>query len=449
MNDRESEKMGDAQRGDRILKLLGELPPVEKSGGFHERFWKRFEVEKISARPSISAPSLLASKAVILALVLAGSCLALGLGLGIFIPERPSALLIQGEVSLEGRAESPGALARGEALRPGDEIMTGPSGWAIFELGKGYRVKVQANSLLRVEHLKTRFLPGRTIFRLSRGEVLFKIGLGAGKGYPLDVFTENALVAAVGTEFAVQAPSPGVPESLVTVLQGRVRVGPAGEGEIDRKSLVSVDSGYEISVSREIESLTPRKIIEDRRRMLDELFQFGKKNQAILLLSLSPNRVNELLAPCAIYIHLESETGDFTAVKDIVTRMGEAARQGDSEGELRLLQRFERLAKGEAELDPVSVSLFVGAYYAHLRRHDEAVNTFEGVARDYPLSSYRSLALLAAAKIYHEGLRNDDRALALVMEILRAYPQSLETVEAESLLGLLRPAPNEGKVSQT
>lgn len=442
MNAREDEKnMRDTERGDRILELLGRLPPVEKSKGFHERFWRRFELEKISAVPPVHAPSLLTSRMLILGLGLGGLCLALGLGLAFFVPDRPSALLIQGEVSLQGRVDSPDSLATGEPLRPGDEIMTGPSGWVILELGKGYRVKVQPDSLLRIEHLKPHFFPGRTAFQLLRGEVLFKIGLGAGEGYPLDVFTENALVAAVGTEFAVRAPTPKVPASLVTVLQGKVRVGPVGEGEIDRQSLVSVDSGYEIFVSRGIKSLTPIKIIEERRRMLEELFQFGKRNQAILLLSFSPDRVNELLAPCAIYIHLEYETGDFTAIKDIVARMGEAAREGDSEGELRLLRGFEKFVEGATELDPVSVSLFVGAYYAHLRRYDEAVSTFEDTARDHPSSSYRSLALLAAAKIYHEGLRNDARALELVMEVLREYPQSLETVEAQSFLGLLQSAP--------
>ena len=77
--------------------------------------------------------------------------------------------------------------------------------------------------------------------------------------------------------------------------------------------------------------------------------------------------------------------------------------------------------------------LYAGAYYYFLKKYDDSVRVFEDVIKQYSKSSLRSLALMAAAKIYHEHSNNSERALELTDIILEEYPKSCEAKPAQAL----------------
>ena len=173
--------------------------------------------------------------------------------------------------------------------------------------------------------------------------------------------------------------------------------------------------------------------MDERRQELKDLFQVAKKNQLILLISMSENRVNELLEPALLYFIVENDREDLKQIPIVMAQIGKALQSGDIIQQEKAIGNLEQAIRNQKELDQVSGLLYAGAYYYFLQKYDESVRVFEDVIKQYPKSSLRSLALMAAAKIYDENLNNPERALELTEEIIANHPKSYEAKPAEML----------------
>ena len=407
---------------DRMVDQAGE---EEFPQGFDARFWNRFEREKDSA-----IPFSVTSNPIPMVPVMAG-----GMGIvlilaffGFFIfqtPDEPFVNLIQGNVSRAQKGSDLVTLSKGTQLKTGDQIVTGLSDWAILELPDHYQVKIESNSSLTINQLKKKWF-GKSVFHLSKGQVL--VSIGSQKPYPFEVKTPNAYARAIGTQFAVQVSSFVKPVSWVGILEGKVEVGKLGSD-----LSIPVTAGNEIYISEEITKPTEREMMDERRQELKDLFQFAKKNQLILLISMSENRVNELLEPALLYFIVENDREDLKQIPIVMSQLGKALKSGDILQQEKAIGNLEQAIRNQKELDQVSGLLYAGAYYYFLQKYNDSVRVFEDVIKQYPKSSLRSLALMAAAKIYDENLNNPERALELTDTILKEYPKSYEAKPAEML----------------
>lgn len=412
------------KRPDSPLKDL-DAGRAEPRAGFDERFWTKFTLREKSLAAKRGV------KRFVPALALSGVVLAVLVFARIGIEERPVVGIRHGQPALERNGEEDRAPLQAKTrLKRGDRVTTGPADWIVLEYPDGYRVKVGPRTTFSVEQLKPRFFGGATVFRVARGEMLVSIGDGGeGRRYPIEVRTENAVAKATGTQFMVQAPAMGARTfSRISVLQGTVQVARIVPRTSEIPVSIPVRQGEEVRVApQEIASaLVVHKILDDEMERMRELFQFGQRNQFLLFIGPGPERVNELLEPCLVYMHIDDANPNLSKFKSIGEEMRAAVHLSDRRAQEKAIRKFEDLFASQTEVDPVAGALFTGAYYYSLGFHEDAVRVFERVAANYRSSSYRSLALAAAAKIYREKLGNATRADELTSEILQKYPESPE-----------------------
>lgn len=400
--------------------MLRGLSRQELGPDFDERFWKRFKAET-APRSGFLWPALGAA-AVSAALFLAAA--------PIFV-ERPSLEIVQGHALIQTEPNAAVQPARlKNLLNKGNRIQTDQESWVILEFQDGYQIKLNPGSELWVKDLKSRLLPGKTVFYLNRGQTLVSIGGPGHRRYPMEIVTPNAFARAMGTQFLVSAPTPQNQDSKISVLNGVVRVGRRVSRQTQENTL-SVDAGREAQVSEECKDLRVWQIAERSMRELEELFQFSRQNQAILLIGMGPNRFRELLRPCAIYLRIQSKDESVSSLAEIAREIQDAVESGDKKKHLNSVERLEEAIEKQNELSHVPILLFTGAYYAYLDRYPDAARIFGYVSLQYPDSEYASLALMAEASILRQKLNDPGKAEALLKEILTRYPNS---PESESLL---------------
>ena len=411
---------GRESKEDKLGELLKGLPHEAPGKDFDEKFWKRFELEKDlpppAGRPEFGPVPVLT--AVLLALAFVSYAL-------LARTDRPSVRISEGAVQ--------SSVPVGQKLKTGDSIRTGASGWVLIELDHAYRLKVQPESEIVLENPKQGSLPSKTVFYLSKGQALVSIHTERHAKYPLEIRTPHAFAHALGTEFIVDS-SPSMAQSSIAVLRGTVAVGSAAKNGRISPPPVHVQAGQQARVAGNQAPETPQTIVETERKKFEEWFQLGRRNQVILLISMSAGRVNELLKPCALYLRLESANPASRAVESVIEDIRSASENKDLGRHLTSIEKLEKLTSGENDLDPVSLLLFTGAYYDYLDQPAQAVRVFEKVVSDYPNSQYRSLALAAAALICEQKLHSPEKAVSLAQQILTQYPESYEAPKAAELV---------------
>lgn len=407
--------MNDEQRYDNLAKLLKNLPEQKVDADFDKKFWEKF-YSHTPVKPSFG----FRVPAFAFASIGAVACIA-AFALT-HIVDQPLITLSQGKV-----------IAKKGSLQTGDVIKTADSAWAVMEVENGYRVKIEPGSEIHIKSLKPKWLPGKTIFQLSKGQALVSIGDQVPRKYPVEIHTFNAFAKALGTQFIVAAPIDGQGPSRVTVLKGVVRTGRITNSKLISESRVDVGAGQETFISDDSVVLKPQAIIENTQQELQELFQFSKRNRAVLLISVSQDRVRELLRPCPIYIRLESKTPLARQITAIAYEIQEA-QQNKSEISPSSIHEMEAAILNQNEIDPIPVLLFTGAYYASVDDYDNALRLFGMVQEKYPWSHFASLAVMAQAEVYRSYLNNPEMSALKAREVLSRYPNSVESEEAKQLL---------------
>jgi hypothetical protein len=155
--------------------------------------------------------------------------LLMGLGAAVCLGQTPSATLSAPEaaqvVSLAGqvsvlRDSQPWALAAGDQVRLGQVIVSGPDGFAVFQVADGSTFEVYPNS--RVVFRKT---PGnlKDLLDVLIGRVKVHIQKWGGQPNFNRVFTPTAVISVRGTTFFVEVED-GEDTTLVLVDEGLVEV---------------------------------------------------------------------------------------------------------------------------------------------------------------------------------------------------------------------------------
>lgn len=403
----------------RLSQALKELRSVEPKEGFDERFWKKFELET-SPMP-VAAPSLSFSWLGALSAIVAVAAIAIF----ILIPlDEPHISMTQGMNLLKNK----------QILKVGDRLQTNSASWLVFELEKGYRVKLEPNSEITVQKLKKKWWPGKSVFKLNKGQVLVSIGDQVHRKYPFEVMTPNAFARAMGTQFMVSAPSLNSPGSKISVLKGTVKVGSAEADHALGSSAIDVHQGFETSVNTNQSPEKPQALLDRVKRQLEESFQFSQTNRAILLISMSPNRVKELLKPCGIYIRFEHRTPAVIQIEEITKKIIEAQDKKDEVAHLIAVREMENVVMQNKDVESTSLLLFIGAYYHYLKEYVHAIRLFDEVVNRYPDSSMASLALMAKADILKNSLNDNTASEQIYKQILTSYPDSPESQSLQEAL---------------
>ena len=428
-------------RYEKLGELLRQLPTPTLDKRFDERFWERFEREKdnLPPAPFMTPPRMAAAG---LAAVALAAMLTLAAGRFVFTADKPGVTLAQGQALVSHDGGPDQNLEPAYRLKPGDVVKTEQAGWLLLEMENGYRVKLHPDSEMRVVTLKRKGLPQKSVFHLAKGQVLVSIGDGAHKKYPLEIRTPNAFARAMGTQFMVSLPSQGAAQSQISVLEGTVHAGSRVNGRSVLDSSVFVPQGQETFVAGHSAPLPAQAMLEKDHRVLEEMFQFGKRNRVILLIGMSRQRVRELLKPCGLYIKIDAENPVRARLVKIANTIQKASEDEDIDAHLLAADKLEQAIHDQTDLDRVPVLLFLGAYYTYLKQPEESLRLFEKVSLEYPDSHFNSLALLAAATVLEEGLGSPGKALPLLREIVSKHPDSYEAAEAAAGIARIEALPN-------
>src|SRR5262249_43744744 len=142
-------------------------------------------------------------------------------------------------------------LARGDSLKPGDEIDTRGGGRVVIELTDGSVVVVQPNSRIVISDYRA--APSlREMFRILVGRVRVKIAHYGGKPNPYRVNSPTASILVRGTEFGVAVEPSG--ETSVAVYEGLVEVQSLSDPR--RSVLLSAGSGALVKANEDIRVFT-------------------------------------------------------------------------------------------------------------------------------------------------------------------------------------------------
>jgi len=363
--------------------------------------------------------------------------------IGVFLyalqPDYPVIVEKEGYVALRtAKSNVWSAATLATRLRAGDTIATKDGSQLDIRVSTKYAVRVKGGTKLNVATLTPRYGSGKALYKLSGGKILVSID-ETFKGSRLEVETDEAVAAALGTKFTVDASGRDQKSrSAISVLEGKVEVKSSytPESSMLAKQTVLVGAGEKTEVFRNRVPLTPQRLVEKEWEDLDELYQIGKKPQVALLIKNRPDRAKQLLKPCPIIITDEKPREIPPLLEEAVVKMREALESKDERKHIASAKLLEKIVdEHPSRKYDVQLLLFVGAYYEYLGHHKDAIKRFERIVREYPESPLASIAQCAIGIIYEEKLNEAGKAKEAYGVVIQNYPNSLEAIWVEEKLG--------------
>jgi len=440
---------------ERFDVVMANLKPIEPSLSFDAEFNKKFimaQAEKFSesrfdrtARIVIEnirftvlpkAPQMARAMATAAALILV-----IGLFTYAIQPESPVLLSREGIVLARSVMDKePKALSKAYKFKAGDVITTKDGSQIDIELAGKYAIRAKQNTSFKIAKLPARYKKDTVIFELVEGQMLIDIQKGF-KGSRFVVDTKTAQAEALGTKFAVGVSKKQKDRTSVKVLEGTVEVKSRYKPKefVIAKHTVVVGAGQKTEVAMGELPLAPQKLVEEDWRQLEEIYQIGRKPQVMLLVRNRPDRVEQLLRPCPIYISDEKPRVIPNILEKAVFKIEEALKTKDRQKHLESIKLLEKIVNEHpnAKYD-VQFLLYIGAYYNYLGYHQEAIGAFERVIEEYPNSPLASMAQCAIGIIYEEKLEDEEQANRAFKGVLERYPHSLEAIWIEERVRRLK-----------
>jgi tetratricopeptide (TPR) repeat protein len=181
----------------------------------------------------------------------------------------------------------------------------------------------------------------------------------------------------------------------------------------------------------------PDKIMAEEWSRLEELYRIGKKPQVVLMIKNTPDRVRQLLAPCAIYVSDEKPRDIPREFELVVRKIEEALKSGDDSKHLDAITLLEKMVSEHPnpKYGPQFL-LYIGSYYEYMARHTQAIRAFQRVLDEYANSPLASIAQAAIGVIYKEKIGDSVKAREAFSKVLKNYYDSLEAIFAEEELGI-------------
>jgi hypothetical protein len=430
--------------------LINRLPEVSESEHFDFEFKRRLN-EELAKRAEIKPahervkeiletlqPRVLRPVPVLIKAVTIVTIIAFFMGTIVWdqMGVVPAIASVEGDVTIYSAASREWQDAKaGMRVRSGDLIRVGSEGKANIE-SKRYEILLKEETQVRALDLERAFAKSDTIsYGIDKGKMLVSTK-GGFSGSRLKIDSPLAEIRTKSTGFLVKVEPRKKNKMWVGVLDGEVEV----KSKLQLAGLPStvlVDAGKATEVESGAAPRPPRYQSDEEYRQMQEIYGLGDQPMVVLLISMTPRRVHELLSPAGIYMSEKKAKMIPREIIGVVHQMNEAAIAEDKEKHLEAIHSLEALlAKYPNPKYNVKLLFFIAGYYCSLDEYEESISVLDRIIERHGVSSSTSLALCAKAVIYERYLEDHKKAAGLYREILAKYPDSLEA--EESTLGLQR-----------
>lgn len=427
---------------------LGEAVAKRRAGMPLEMILKRLRLATEGLREILvpQAPALARAVAIFIVAVSAG------LLIYSIQPLYPTVSAKEGIVMVQAAGmAAPKEIVLSCRLKPGDVVITRGDGQVDLGISNKYALRLKGNSTMKIARITPRYWQGSADFRLDEGMAMVSVDAGF-KGSRFTITTKTAAATALGTKFSVETLTENKEETLVSVVQGKVKVrSQYRPGNILlAKQTVIVGAGQKTEVPFGSVPVPPSRLMAKEWEALEELYQIGKKPQVMLLVKNSPDRARQLLAPCAIVISDEKPREMPKLLEDALLKIADAIKTGDKAKHMESIKMLERMVNEHpGPKYNVQLLLYIGAYYEYLSYHEDAIKSFEKIILRYPDSPLASMAECAIGIIYEEKLNDRNKANQAYQNILKKYPDSLEAIWVEEKLGIKKGSRSTKNISIT
>jgi len=424
--------------------VMANLKAIEPSPAFEFEFQQRLRDQALKAREELPLAKFFklafeSIRYVIIpempALVRVAASFAVVFSIGIYIygaqPLCPISVSGVGIVTVQtAGVVSSKTFMPGNILKAGDIITTGSGGQIDISLSGKYSIRIKGNSSFKIAKLTPRLGHGTAAFKLAGGTALIDIEKGF-KGSKFIIDTDAGRAVALGTKFSVDVSRDKSATTDIAVVEGKVKV---SSNFKPKKMLLASNTVYvgpgqktEMAIGRIPDK--PDRIMAEEWSRLEELYRIGKKPQVVLMIKNTPDRVKQLLAPCAIYISDEKPRDIPEEFELAVRKIEEALKSGDDSKHLDAIKLLENMVNEHPspKYGPQFL-LYIGSYYEYMEQHAQAVKAFERVLDEYPNSPFASIAQAAIGVIYKEKIKDEAKAGEAFRKVLKNYPDSLEAI---------------------
>jgi len=299
------------------------------------------------------------------------------------------------------------------------------------------KIRLKQNSEAEFIQLAKNF-DSTTSINIKRGKALIKTVPGF-KGSKLNIITPSAKTEVLGTALMVGV-SPDTKATWVGVLKGVVAVEGLGiSANKEHLNRVLVKEGHKTSVKPGQVPSLPEIFSDKEWEMMDEMYRIGDLPQVALLIGTDSNRVEELLAPCMLFVYDEPPRKLPEEIEDIILSIKEAVDNDNMELHKQTADRLHNfIIRHPNKLYDVQFLLFLGAYYYFIEDYNKSIELFNKVIDGYPDSKLQSLAICAKAFIYEKTLKDIKKARQLYQDILDFYSNTPEADYAKKALARLK-----------
>ncbi|MDD5439995.1 MAG: tetratricopeptide repeat protein [Candidatus Omnitrophica bacterium] len=385
-------------------------------------------VRRLAAILPVPVPAAMGALVSVMAIVLVSAYL--------YLPQRPSLDDIKGVVKVFNAGKNEWMFAKaGLKVGKDDIVKTFEDSSVTLSAGDMYAMCLKSDTELNVIELAARAKKKPIQYKASKGKVLIYFDKRAGKaGKKFRIETNEVAATVLGTDFMLQS-VPEFQKTWLGVLDGVVKVTSlqAPQGVSGEEASVIVRSQQKTEVSRGSVPLKPARLMEDEWMEMEELYAIGKKPQVALLISTERTRTRELLSIVPLFISDKKPSILPEKLKKVAVQFRKAVRDDTTAEHLKTIQELEDLIREYPNKNyNVQFLLFIGSYYYHIGRYEQAIAAFEEVLRDYPQSSLASIAQCAIGIIYEENLKDTAKARLAYQKILSIYPDTPEAEEAQA-----------------
>jgi len=299
------------------------------------------------------------------------------------------------------------------------------------------KIRLKQNSEVEFMQLAKNF-DSTTSINIKRGKALIKTVPGF-KGSKLNIITPSAKTEVLGTALMVGV-SPDTRATWVGVLKGVVAVEGLGiSPNKEHLNRVLVKEGHKTSVKPGQVPSLPEIFSDKEWEMMDEMYRIGDLPQVALLIGTDSKRVEELLAPCMLFVYDEPPRKLPEEIEDIILNIKEAVDKNNMDLHKQAADRLhDFVVKHPNKLYDVQFLLFLGAYYHFIEDHNKSIELFNNVIDGYPDSKLQSLAICAKAFIYEKTLKDTKKARQSYQDILDFYSNTPEADYAKNALSRLK-----------
>ncbi|MDD5440503.1 MAG: FecR domain-containing protein, partial [Candidatus Omnitrophica bacterium] len=285
----------------------------------------------------------------------------------------------------------------------GSVIETGTGAKIDIVLKGKYAIRIKENTRLEIAKLTPRSGSGVARFVLKQGSALVSIEEGF-KPSRFVIDTGAAEAVALGTKFSVDVSKKR--DTGIKVLEGKVEVKNQGSPAAGQETIL-VAQGQKTHVMPGLSPERPKRLSETEWLQLDELYSLGTRAKVMLMIKNTPDRVLQLLRPCALYVSDTKPREIPKLIDKALMIMGEAIQTNDKVKHREAIALLEGLvAQYPDKKYNAALRLYIGAYYRYLGSYEDAIRTFKEVIAAYPDSTLESLAECAIGVVYEQDLHD-------------------------------------------